>query len=173
MWSKVLLCKVLHTRVLKLKSFPAVIFSILTVSLLTAACFTSAGNSEELDHPLAKDELIGIWTNDQGESIEFDEESASLQVLETFTGKAGDSLVELSSEWILCDSPYFEREVNEYGAYEEFCTAGTSGYWIELDAVNGFRLDPLILTEQYGEIELYRYNVDDRGDGDDERFRKQ
>lgn len=146
---------------------------MVVLAVFLSGCFTSSSRMDEPQNPIAYEKVVGRWENDLGEALVFRDDGSVLIVAQGFAlGEGGEEIKEVNGEWTLCGHDYFApRELGD-GLTEIICDEGDNGLWIDVEPVDPYEFDPLIATEGYGDIELYRYHVDDAATSDSERYVK-
>lgn len=146
---------------------------VIILTAILSGCFTSAGGMDEPSNPVSYEMVVGRWENALGEALIFEDDGSVLMMVQGSTlGEGGEEIKETSGRWVLCSHDYFDPKELGDGLTEIICDEDDNGLWIDIEPINPYEFDPLIITEEDGGIELYRYHVDDAATSDEERYAK-
>ncbi|MQM24691.1 hypothetical protein [Glycomyces albidus] len=127
----------------------------------TAACGLAAPIQDPPADPVRYDEVVGLWENGHGETIEFREDGTFTAEPSSFSVRLGYEVPagEFDGRWRLCASIYITTEDGGRQRSPE-CVESDSGEYIDtesdLDGVGG----SLLFTEDE-QLELYPYALED------------
>lgn len=127
--------------------------------LAAAACGFAAPVQDPPADPVPYDEVVGLWENGHGATIEFREDGTYTAVGSTFgaSGRIEVPAGEFDGSWRLCESIY--GTLNGEEVRSPVCAESEKGEWIVLGADGSLGMDNLLFTEDE-EIELYPYALE-------------
>ncbi|MCC3765927.1 hypothetical protein K3N28_22975 [Glycomyces sp. TRM65418] len=131
------------------------------VVLAAAACGFAAPVQDPPADPVPYDEVVGLWENGHGETIEFREDGTFTAVPSSFSARLGWEVPEgeFDGHWRLCESIYITLENGDERRSPD-CVESDEGEYIEIDADRNGVGGSLLFTEDE-QIELYPYALED------------
>lgn len=135
--------------------------------LATAACGFAAPVQDPPADPVHYDEVVGLWENGNGETIEFREDGTFTAVPSSFSVRLGYEVPEgeFDGLWQLCESIYVTLE-NGDEHRSPACVESDAGEYVSIDSDSNGVGGDLLFTEDE-QLELYPYALEDATLSDD------
>jgi hypothetical protein len=133
--------------------------------LAAVACGFSAPVQDPPADPVSYDEVIGLWENGHGETIEFREDGTFTAVASSFAKRQGWEVPEgeFDGTWQLCESIYTTLENGDVHR-SPMCVESDEGEYIE---TSGTGMGGSLLFTEDEQLELYPYALEDHTHSDD------
>ncbi|MDA1359093.1 hypothetical protein O1R50_05630 [Glycomyces luteolus] len=130
--------------------------------LALGACGFAAPVQDPPEDPVPYDEVVGLWENGHGETIEFHEDGILTADPSTFSertyGNAPEGPVE--GTWLLCKSIYGEAADGSKHR-SPTCVESDQGEYLSIDTEQGGVGGSLLFTDKDSQLQLYPYALED------------